>query len=199
MARKLNFLIEDLPFEFAIEKVDRNKLYGSREISVVNQEQETLHKGYLDEWGSVLIASSGMGYVDSDKNWYSKADLIPVDGLNRPMTLLPSSFDKPVEIKALISYEDYLTYEISTVYILRGLYQERMLDKLNKVDGFYAFDFVYRSSYESKTAFLIPSSKDLYLAIGQQAELEYLGKPQKVELEASFEEEESDDLDFSMM
>ena len=203
MARKLDFMLGNRPFTFEIQKLDRAKLYGSREIKPVDAGGQPLEKGYLDEWGSVIISASGMGYLGPDRTWHSKAELVAVDAEGNLMAQLPSSFDGPVNLTRLVSHEEYCQYEISTVYILRGL-EEAVFAELIQADGLYAFPFVYRAGYEARTAFLNPVGDQVFMAIGTRAELEFLHKNQTTFLEDESDEadedgDDDDDLDFSMM
>ncbi len=196
MARKLNFSLDDRRFEFVIHKLDRNKLYGSQEVKVIGLGEEELRKGYLDEWGSVVISATGMGYVDKDKIWRPRAELAAVDTMGNKLELKPSSFDNPIPLRETVSVEEYCAYESVSVYILEGFELEEFAGLLSRTEGLYRFPFVYRASYEAKTAFLNPVSDKVFMIIGIRAELEYLKKPQRTEIE-DFEEEE--EIDFSMM
>lgn len=197
MARKLRFHLNDQDYEFVIEKLDRDKLYGKKEVIPKNVEGLTLRKGYLDEWGSVVISSTGMGYVDRDKNWRGKNELVAVDAMGNHLEMKPSSFDEPIALTNIASLEEFCEYEMASVYLMKGFEESDFLELLLGIDGLYCFPFVYRAGYEAKAAFLNVSGENLFMCIGTRAELGFLDKPQRVDLEV--EEEDDDDFDFAMM
>lgn len=196
MARKLRFQINDQGFEFSITKVDRDKLYGKKELIATDHTDRSLQKGFLDEWGSVVIASTGMGYVDKDLCWHGKNELVAVDVMGNHLELKPSSFDEPVPLLDTVSLETYCEYEITSVYIMEGFDKETFIPMIDLPDQLYSFPFVYRATYDAKTAFLNVVGENLFMTIGTRAELEFLSKPQRTDLDL---EEDDDDIDFSMM
>jgi len=197
MARKLTFLHEERSFECAVTKVDRHKLYGRKEIVATNPKGTPLQKGYLDEWGSVVIASTAMGYLDETRRWHAKNELIAVDGSGKPLTMLPSSFDRPIELKDTVDLFTFMEHEAAMVYVLKGYGVDEWVSELTLKDRFYTFPFCYRSAYDARPAFLNPVGDELFMIVGNPVELAYLSKPQRTEIED--DEDFDDDLDFSMM
>ena len=195
MARKLTFLIEDRSFEVAIFKLDRDKLYGSQEVVAVDPGEKPLRKGYLDEWGSVVISATGMGYLDGEGHWRSKADLVAVDAFGQPLETTPSSFDAPIVLSETATIDRYCAHEIVSVYVLRGFELEEFAAILNRSSELFCFPFAYRAGYETKTAFLNPVDERIFMAIGVETKLDYLKKPQKIEID----DDDEDELDFGMM
>lgn len=55
MARKLNLVLDEFPIELAQTKIDRDKLFGKIDSVALDPRGGRLTKGYLDEWGSVVI------------------------------------------------------------------------------------------------------------------------------------------------
>ncbi len=196
MARKLTFILGESKFECTVDKVDRTKLYGRKEIVVESAKGEPLHKGYLDEWGSVLIQSSGMGYMDDERLWRSRNELVAVNGLGVPLETFPSTFDEPIELSEKASLDELLISEVSAVYVLRAHNQERLADAVLESADFFVFPFNYRAGHSPKRAFLNPTGANLFLMVTEVTKLSYLQKPQRFEIE-DFDDE--DDIDFSMM
>lgn len=199
MARKLTFQHAERTFECAISKVDRSKLYGRREVVATNPKGTHLQKGYLDEWGSVVIASTAMGYLDETRRWHAKSELVAVDSNNQPLDLIPSSFDAPIVLSEVVDLATFMEHEAAMVYLLKGYGIDDLLKVLEATDGFYTFPFCYRSAYDARPAFLNPVGEDLFMIVGNPVELEYLSKPQRTEIEDDEDDFDDDDLDFSMM
>ena len=98
MARKLTFLLDDTPIEVALFKLDRDKLYGKKETLAIDHGDRPLAKGYLDEWGSVVIGVTGMGYLDADNNWQSRNDLVITASELRFCFFWPYRFPHPGDL-----------------------------------------------------------------------------------------------------
>lgn len=203
MSRKLNFQLGSRSFDCAINKVDRAKLYGRKEVVATNPQGHVLQKGYLDEWGSVVIASVGMGYLDETRCWHGKNELVAVDSSGKRLDLRPSSFDQPIVLKDVVSIETYLEHEAAMVYVLKGYGLGDLIALLDQVDGVFSFPFAYRSSYDTRTAFLVVANEDIFMIVGNATELKFLSKRQHSVLddddEDGEEEDSEEDLDFAMM
>lgn len=196
MARKLIFQQNERAFEFVINKVDRNKLYGKKEIVVTDSVGNSLNKGYLDEWGSVVIASSGMGYLDDGRCWHAKSELLAVDEAGNALEIAASSFDAPINLSQIVSLESFMEHEVTAVYQLKGPDIAALAERLSLADGLYSFPFCYRASYEVRAAFLNPVDGSIFMIVGSPTKMTLLSKPQHSEIEEEFED---DALDFSMM
>jgi len=199
MARKLTLIMDGEPIELALNKLDRDKLYGYKETIAVDGQDVPLKKEYLDEWGSVLIDQTGTGYLDESRRWQTRDELVQVDETDHELALYPSTFDEAVPLEERISMRDFLDYEISTVYQLDGYAVEGLAEKLSAHDGLFCFSFNYRAGYQPKTAFLNPTEEGLFMMVGSPIDADYLVKPMLVELDAEGDEDDDDDLDFSMM
>lgn len=203
MSRKLKFQLGGRDFEGMLLKIDRAKLYGRKEVQATNPQGQQLQKGYLDEWGSVVIASVSMGYLDDARQWHSKNELVAVDSQGRKLEILPSSFDQPIELSEVVPIETYLEHEAAMAYVLKGYGLGDLIELLNQADGVYRFPFSYRAAYDARPAFLIPSGEDLFMVVANPTDLKYLSKRQYSlidEVDEEGEEEElDDDLDFAMM
>jgi len=198
MTRKLTFVLEDHQFEVAVVKVDREKLYGRKETAVVDHRGRPLQKGYLDEWGTVLIQSTAMGYLDEASAWHGRGDLLAVDGDGGELELYPASFDAPVVLRERVPLDDFCRHEITAVYLLDGFEIAAFAGLLAESADLFCFPFCYRASYDPKPAFLNPVGEKVFLMVGSPTQMPYLMKAQVTELEAG-EEDEDEDLDFSMM
>ncbi len=203
MSRKLKFQLAGRDFDCALFKIDRAKLYGRKEILATNAQGQSLQKGYLDEWGSVVIASVSMGYLDDARQWHGKNELVAVDNQGRKLEVLPSSFDQPIALGEIVPVASYLEHEAAMVYVLKGYGLGDLIAMLSQAEGVYRFPFSYRAAYDARPAFLIPSGEDLFMVVANPTDLKYLSKRQYSlidEIDEDLEEEElDDDLDFAMM
>ncbi len=203
MSRKLKFQLAGRDFDCAILKVDRAKLYGRKEVFATNPQGHLLQKGYLDEWGTVVIASVSMGYLDDARHWHGKNELVAVDGQGRKLALQASSFDEAIVLDRVVPIETYLEHEAAMAYVLKGYGLGDLIALLAEVDGFYTFPFCYRAAYDARPAFLIPSGEELFMIVANPTDLKFLSKRQHSLLDEADEdaedESQDDDLDFAMM
>lgn len=199
MARTLTFLINEERINASLTKVDRAKLYGHREILPMDVENKPLQKAYLDEWGTVVIEQTGSGYMDADRNWCTREELTPVDAYGDELVMQPSSFDHPVPLKDRMRLDRLAEYEITAVYKLDGMHIPALAEKLGAYDGLFIFEFNYRAGHSPKKAFLNPVGQDVFMMLGNRAELTFLERPQVSQLDHREDESGDDDLDFDMM
>ena len=100
MPRSLVFLFGDRQYPLEMHKVDRSKLYGTKEVEAVDQAESVCELATLADDGRTMIGKggTGLGWLDADGKWCSKSDLKPhnVDGdLVEPV---PSSFSAPIKL-----------------------------------------------------------------------------------------------------
>ena len=81
MPRTLSFNHGSNQIDFEMHKVDRSKLYGFKELLVLDEDGEACELNTLAEDGKTLIGKggTGIGYVDADGNWIEKSNLTAVD------------------------------------------------------------------------------------------------------------------------
>ncbi|MCP4110223.1 MAG: hypothetical protein GY749_32660 [Desulfobacteraceae bacterium] len=203
MAKQLIFQT-DKEYPFSITKLDRKKLYGWKDQVAFDSSKQECVKADIDASGSFIIPKGGraFGTLDNDGNWVDKKGLSAVYKDGKPAVLIPSSFDKPVELEKTVPVEEFLDYNIESVYILEpGEGGEEMVELVKNSDEVYTFPFNYHPGYEASPAFIIENKGNLFVLIGYLAQFEYIGLEEIAEITAEEDEEEifEDDLDFSMM
>ena len=196
MARKLKLLLDDVEYECTVDKLDRGKLYGHKEVSVRATDHTPLTKAYLDDWGSVLIHSTGMGYIDEGWQWCDRSSLEPVDNLGQPIEQFPSTFDGPVTLQQKATLDDFFMHEVDSVYILRGQRIPELIEILSQMEGMFVFPFNFPAGHFPKSAFVNRADDALFLMVAEPTEATFLDRPQRFEIE---DMDDEDELDFSMM
>ena len=201
MARNLVFKIKGAEFAAAPVKVDRSKLYGWTELKALDDDGRECRMVSMDETGTFIIPKGGLGLgiLSPDGEWVERSSLKAVKLDGSAAAPVPSSFNAPIELKNTVDAETFLDHRIVAVYQL----DETGADFLNAVgEDIYSFTYSYRDSFKGDAAFLLTSGNTLFMLVGQEAEFEMLGLTQAEVIDdddSEGEEEDSGDLDFSMM
>jgi hypothetical protein len=205
MAKPITFNTGEKSFQAAINKVDRDKVYGYIEESISDANGEICLTGNLLDDGSTIILSgaTALKTVDFNNNEVDKKSLKAVYMDGKDATLIPSSYDG--EVKLELAYADDLyNLEVTAVYQLD--FENLSLakkDVLTYFEGekYYRFVFNYRADYEGADAIMLATESDVFVLTGRMLSFEYLenkNKPVVIEEEVTTGNEE-DNIDFGML
>ncbi len=205
MAKQLIFNWRGCEVPFEMNKVDRAKLYGYKELEVFDENGERCELATLAEDGHTIIGrgGTGFGYLTADGFWSEKSALKAVDSDGREIEPVTSSFNAPIDLlDAPISVDDYLNHTIRSVYSM-GLLDPSPLTDILRSGSIYKFPFSYRGGLESDTAFLIANDQgDIFMTVGRPTEISMIGL-QRTTVSVSEDESDldsaDDDLDFGMI
>jgi hypothetical protein len=187
-------------------KIERKKLYGWTELIALDEDGKTCSSVSVDETGSLVISKGGvgMGILSPDLKWVDRSSLkaLTEDGKDAP--LIPSSYDAPIHLEALVSVEQFLDYTITALYQMEDAGASLTGSELAKAigSGIYTFTFNPRSDYEGSEAFLLAEGQTAYMLLGYNPGFEFIGLEEAENIEVSddeVEEDEDGDIDFSMM
>jgi len=206
MAKQLIFQTNQQETPCDIVRLDRKKLYGWKEIVAIGPDGNECVRMDIDESGSYIIPKGGKaaGNLGENGKWVDKSHLKAVDSTGKPVALIPSSFDSPVQLDQTVDIETYLDHVIDAVYVIKPDedIKTNFIKAIRSVDGIYTFSFNYRPGYESKAAFLLEANDVLYMTLGTRSEFEFIGLDQVSDLNVNDDENDDfsfeDDLDFSM-
>ncbi len=205
MAKPLVFKIDGQEIAFDMNKVDRTKLYGYKDLEIIDEHGEKCEMATLAEDGHTIIGrgGTGIGYLTADGLWCDKSQLQAVDLSGQPIAPVPSSFLTPIELAEptrramstlLIRFAVSMRCRVNRPLVL--------IDKL-KSGAIYKFAYSYRGGLEADTAFLLCNDAgDVFMAVGSPTVIDFIGLEQAaavVEDESTEDEADSDDMDFSMI
>ena len=205
MAKPFTVGFEGQPINFALEKVDRAKLYGYVETEVLDETGKKCELATLAGDGHSIVGKGGtaLGYISQDGLWRKKSDLRPVDLHGKIITPVKSSFDAPVMLDNKVTIDDYLSHNIHLVYRLVPEEENAALVEELKKGTIFQFPFSYRGGVEANAGFLLLGSDGkIFLCVGTPTSIEFIGLKATAavvadEAEAVAEEEEL--LDFSLV
>jgi hypothetical protein len=158
----------------------------------------------IDLSGSFIIpkGGKGLGVLDSEGQWVDRKQLKAVYKDGGAAVRMPSSFNQVIKLDKTVSIEEFLDYSIVSVYILQPEEAgEALLRQIKRAKDIYTFEFNYRSSYDSSSAFLIESRGVLFMLVGYRSEFEFVTLEQAADFFVEDEDEDDfeDDWDFDMM
>jgi hypothetical protein len=190
-------------FPVDIEKIDRDRLYGSVEIEAFDEKGKPAVIKVLAADGKTLIDKGGtaLTLVDEEGRSISRSELQAVDPNGDPIEPVPSSFGQPNVLKRAVM-EDYLSQIVKSVYVLNPA-DDSPLDYLydHLISGeMFAFPFSYRGGLEFDSAFIVGAGKDAFMIVGKPATLQYVKLNEAAALDSVEEAEISaDELDFELL
>jgi hypothetical protein len=206
MAKPLVFQWGDRQFSFAMNKVDRAKLYGFKETEVLDDKGQRCVLATLAQDGHTVIGrgGTGLGNLTVDGTWIEKSQLTPVDPAGQKLQPVPSSFAAPVTLSDKASIDEYLDCAVRSIYLLQAEGEADPLVEELKRGTIFRFAYSFRSGLEPDTGFLLASAEGkVFLAVGKPTKVEFLSLQQTAAVvedeDQTGDEEDADAMDFSMM
>lgn len=203
LARPLVFQLGDKTLALEMNKIDRSRLYGYKELEVVDDKGSRCELATLAEDGRTLVGrgSTALGWVDVDLKWCDKSQLKPVDMDGSEVVPVPSSFGTPIKLFESCSTDDYLQHNIRLVYAAES--QDDLSDLKAELDRgtIFTFSYSYRGGHEADTGFLLTNDAgEIMIAIGNPTNVNFIGLSAPV-MEPTNEDEIDDGemMDFDMI
>ena len=203
MAKPLVFQWGEDDLSFTLSKIDRSKLYGYKEVEVLDEDGNRCELATLADDGRTVVGrgGTGIGQVDADGCWTDKSQLIPVNLEGDEIQPVASSFSAPIKLFETVSVEEYLSHNIRLVYQLETDDEmDSLIDDLKR-GTIFSFPYSYRGGLEADAGFLLlGEGGDIFLAVGNPTKVEFIGLAQPA---AAVEDEdgtdETDLMDFDMI
>lgn len=188
MAKALQYILGEQHLSFELgSKIDKRALYGYAK-RIADKDGVALSRGMLLADGRMLPASAAsLTRADPEGSPVDPVEQV-LDG--EPVVLKPSSFDvesplTPVPLSALTEFQ------VADVYPLAGE---------GLAPGLYRTEFNYRKSPQSRDALLLVRGDGAYLLVGVARRATYLALSVAYDFfDAEAEQEDGDELDFSMV
>ncbi|MBV8634199.1 MAG: hypothetical protein JO002_06890 [Burkholderiaceae bacterium] len=200
MAKSIILSLGEESSSFSFSRLDRAKLYGYKERQIVDTDGERCTSAYLTSDGAAIVPSGGLAmvYVDDGFSTIERSALKTVDDAGAELPIKPSTLgvaqalEGPVPEQRLLDHMIHTVYELSAEEIGATLASELDAGKI------FSAPFSYRDDYEMQTMFVLKGDGALFALIGEPNRFDFLRHDAApVELESA--EDESEELDFSMM
>jgi hypothetical protein len=185
---------------FALEKLDRAKLYGRRERRSLDPLGRRCERAELTRDGALLVRSgmTAQGYFDEGGEWIPNRDLVGLDRQGQPLAQVPSTLGIAQPLIGPLAAEEVLDLAVRTVYLLEP---DQIDDALaEQLRGGHAFRcaFNYRADYKAETAVLVGNETGFFALVG--CVIEPTWSSLETVARESFDDADSEDeeLDFEM-
>jgi hypothetical protein len=204
MAKPLVFEFEGQNLSFEMTKVDRAKLYGYKEVEVLNEDGELCELATLADDGHTIVpkGGTGLGFLSADGSWSEKSELRPVDLNGQPIVPVGSSFGTIIPLSQPTTLNDYLDHTIRSVYVMQTEDGVGLVERIRN-GAIYKFPYSFRGGIEYDSAFLLANEAgQVFMAVGNPAGLDFVGLPQVSSLGSDDDggiDEEGDEMDFNMI
>jgi len=205
MAKPLVFDYGGRQVAVQLEKVDRSKLYGYIELEVLDEEGKPCQLATLASDGRTVAARGGvaLAYLSPDGSWRDRAELRPIDVTGREVRPVPSSYAAPVPLVERATVEQYLDHIIRAIYRLEPEAEGAALWEELRRGTIFRFPYSFRGGLEADAGFLLANlDGEVFLAVGNPAELHFVGLQQAAAVVESEEAEDvgdEDQVDFDMI
>ena len=200
MARNLVFSVKGAEYSVSPTKVDRSKLYGWTALKALDDDGKECSMVNMDETGTLIIPKGGLGLalLSPEREWVERSNLKAIKADGTDAEQVPSSFAAPIELKQTVDTDTFLDHDINLVYQLEG--DDELLNAVG--EDIYSFTYSYRDSFKGDPAFVLKAANTLFMLVGRKAVFEMLNLTQAETIDnddSEDDEEESGDLDFTMM
>ncbi len=216
MPKSLIFHFVDNEIALSMQKIDRSKLYGYKEVEVVDENEQKCELATLAEDGRTVVGKGGtaMAYLSVDGDWCERTNIKPVDLEGDEITPVKSSFSSAIELREKATIDQYLNHNIRLMYRMElnieseedGASEndayEKLLQEL-KSGTIYSFPYSYRGGLEADVGFLLTNhNEELFFVVGDPTDVEMVGLQQTAP--STVEEETAEDsaaglMDFDMI
>lgn len=202
MAKPLVFQLGDRDFAFALSKVDRSRLYGYKDVEVLDEKGRRCELATLAGDGHTVIGRGGSSFaqLNVDGEWCDKSDLKPVDIDGNEIPPVASSYAAPVPLGDATTVADYLQHNIRLVYVLEPEGDASPIYDQLKQGAIFRFPYSYRGGLEADAGFLLQGADgNFFLAVGNPTKVDFIGPTQVTAAEEETELDEADLMDFDMI
>lgn len=208
MAKPLIFRLGEDEFALNINKVDRTKLYGSKEVEAVDEREQVCELATLADDGHTMIGRGGTGllWLDADGQWCDKSQLKPVDVHGEEIKPVESSFGTTIQLFDTATVEQYLDHNIRLVYQVEPVSEAADLSSLTDAlqkGTIFTFAYSYRGGLEADAAFLLMNDEnEIMLCVGNPTSIAFITVQSQLAVEENDEaaaDAESDLMSFDMI
>jgi hypothetical protein len=203
MAKPLVFQWGEQDLAFTLNKIDRSKLYGFKEVEVLDEQQRTCELATLDSDGRTVVGrgGTGLGTLDVDGRWREKAELKPIGIDGEELKSVPSSYSAPIKLFETVSADEFLKHNIRLVYQVETDSDISSLREELKRDTIFSFPYSFRGGLEADAGFLLMGSDGhVFITVGNPTQASFIGLQQTATvMDDEDGMDETDLMDFDMI
>jgi hypothetical protein len=181
---------------FDLNRVSREKLYGSKHRVIVDENGETCVAAALTLDGSALLmpSSTASMYVNGDFDVVERAEARAVDAAGNPLNSVASTLGEEQALRGPVPASRVLDCMTTTVYELDPTELAQALREGLKSGGIYETRFAYRSGYNEGPMFLLENDEGVFALVAEEAPFDWVTRetPASDDRDDPFAEDDSD-------
>ena len=186
---------------FALTRMSRSKLYGSRQRVHLDPKGAQCRRAALTDDGSLLLLQgmTAQGYFDPQGAWVPNNTLTGLSPDGDQIDKVPSTLGVAQELEGPLDATAVLDLAITSVYSLEAEEVGEVLGGRLAAGDIFRFRFAYRSGYNVDVGILLGNESGAYALIGLPQDTEWNDLEQVVQpLLEDGDDDLDDDLDFEM-
>lgn len=205
MPKPIVFEFESAPVTLSMNKVDRARLYGFKELRVLDESGEPCELATLGDDGRKLVGrgGTGIGYLTADGNWCDKEGLRPVNLEGETIVPVKSSFGSAIRLDTEVTFDQFLDHSIRLIYHLQpdDVPVPESLNQRLQQGAIFQFEYSYRGGLEADAGFLIANDKgEIFMLVGDGASIQFVGLGQSAAVTTEpVDGQDADPMDFGMI
>ncbi len=185
--------------EFGITRVDREKLYGRKVRTIVDEAGKPAQAALLTSDGSALVPPGGTAslYVDEAFDCVERSELKAISADGKPVAPVPSTLgvEQPL---AEVSPQVVLDHVVTAVYQLSPATLGEKLKAALAAGKIFQTRFNYRDDFDDAAAFLLQNEAGPFALVAQPTDFAFVERDAPT-LTPDDESDEGGELDFNMM
>ncbi len=186
---------------FALTRMARDKLYGSRQRVHLDPNGARCRRAALTDDGSLLLLQgmTAQGYFDPQGAWVPNNTLTGLNPKGDEVDKVASTLGVPQQLEGPLDATEVLDLSITSVYSLEAEEVGEALSVRLAAGDIFRFRFAYRTGYNLEVGILLGNEGGAYALIGRPQPTEWNELEQIVQpLLEDDEDDLEDDLDFEM-
>ena len=186
---------------FAMNRMSRAKLYGSRQRVPLDPTGARCRRAALTDDGSLLLLQgmTAQGYFDPSGAWVPNNTLVGLTPEGDLAERVTSTLGHPEPLDGPIDAMEVLDLEVTSVYALEPEEISDLLAERLAAGDLFKFRFAYRTGYNADVGVLVGNEEGAFALIGRPQPTDWNDLEQIVQpLMDDDEDDLDDDLDFEM-
>jgi len=186
---------------FALTRISRSRLYGSRQRVHLDPTGARCQRAALTDDGSLLLEQgmTAQGYFDPSGEWVPNNTLTGMSPEGELVDKVDSTLGVSQELEGPLDPQDVLDLGVSSVYSLEPEEISESLGARLSEGDIFRFRFAYRAGFNTEMGILLGNEQGAFALVGRPQPTDWNELAQIVQpLDDDEDDDLDDDLDFEM-
>ncbi len=184
---------------FAITRIERSKIYGTRKRIALDGQGRPCTKAALTADGDHLLLPdmTAQGHFAGDGRWIPRSEMIGIDAAGNKIDAKPSTLGTAQALAGPVPPQEVLDLDVDGFFWLEPEPDNAPLVEKLKKGEIYKCAFSYTSAIDVGTAFLLANDEGFFAVVGRRVAERWVEEGEV--FVPSDTEDDGDDLDFSAL